>query len=185
MVGHNVRPKPKSSAQKDGPRRMNTVSSRIARDHVRDPENSPFGPIGITVQLVQESHMVKFCRLPDDYPDLAHPPAHAARSTPDPAIRSGSWLDRPDQDQGVQAHLRPSGRRALRLTAADATENHLLDAMVAHPILVIRAIVCTPEGVRLCRPSEVVLDLLDRLPPGPLTKEDGQLIIDTKGNRLV
>lgn len=73
----------------------------------------------------------------------------------------------------------------LGLTAADVTDDQLLDAMVAHPILVNRPIVCTPKGVRLCRPSEVVLDLLDRLPPGPLAKEDGQLIIDAEGNRLV
>jgi arsenate reductase len=48
-----------------------------------------------------------------------------------------------------------------------------------------RPIVCTPKGVRLCRPSEVVLDLLDQMPTGPLAKEDGQLIIDAGGNRLV
>ena len=73
----------------------------------------------------------------------------------------------------------------LGLTAADVTDDRLLDAMVAHPILVNRPIACTPKGVRLCRPSEVVLDLLDRMPPGPLAKEDGQMIIDAEGNRLV
>jgi len=72
----------------------------------------------------------------------------------------------------------------LGLTAEGVTDDQLLDAMVAHPILVNRPIVCTPKGVRLCRPSEVVLDLLDRLPPGPLAKEDGKLIIDAEGNRL-
>lgn len=72
----------------------------------------------------------------------------------------------------------------LGLTVEGVTDDQLLDAMVAHPTLVNRPIVCTPKGVRLCRPSEVVLDLLDRLPPGPLAKEDGQLIIDAEGNRL-
>lgn len=72
----------------------------------------------------------------------------------------------------------------LGLTAEGVTDDQLLDAMVTHPILVSRPIVCTPKGVRLCRPSEAVLDLLDRLPPGPLAKEDGQLIIDAEGNRL-
>jgi arsenate reductase len=48
-----------------------------------------------------------------------------------------------------------------------------------------RPIVCTRKGVRLCRPSDVVLDLLDTLPLGPLAKEDGTLLIDAKGNRLV
>lgn len=73
----------------------------------------------------------------------------------------------------------------LGLTAPDVSDEQIIEAMIAHPILVNRPIVCTPKGVRLCRPSESVLDLLDRLPPGPIAKEDGQLIIDAKGNRLV
>ncbi len=85
--------------------------------------------------------------------------------------------------QALRASKSPAA--ALGLTADDTTDEALLDAMVAHPILVNRPIVCTPKGVRLCRPSEAVLDLLDRLPPGPLAKEDGGLIIDAKGNRLV
>jgi arsenate reductase len=56
--------------------------------------------------------------------------------------------------------------------------------MIEHPILVNRPIVCTPKGVRLCRPSETVLDLLDRLPPGPLFKEDGEMILNEEGERL-
>ena len=85
--------------------------------------------------------------------------------------------------QALRVARSPAGE--MGLTAADVTDDQLLDAMVAHPILVNRPIVCTPKGVRLCRPSEVVLDLLDRLPPGPLAKEDGQMIIDAEGNRLV
>ncbi len=73
----------------------------------------------------------------------------------------------------------------MGLTAPDVSEDQVLDAMISHPILVNRPIVCTPKGVRLCRPSETVLDLLERLPPGPFAKEDGQLIIDAEGNRLV
>lgn len=73
----------------------------------------------------------------------------------------------------------------MGLTAPSVTEDQLLEAMIAHPILVNRPIVCTPKGVRLCRPSEVVLDLLVQMPLGPLAKEDGQLIIDAEGNRLV
>lgn len=60
----------------------------------------------------------------------------------------------------------------------------ILDAMIAHPVLVNRPIVCTARGVRLCRPSETVLDLLERFPPGPFLKEDGQLLIDAEGNRV-
>lgn len=86
-------------------------------------------------------------------------------------------------------------RTALRETKSPAAELGLLDpsvsgdtvleAMIAHPVLVNRPIVCSRRGVRLCRPSETVLDLLERLPPGPLYKEDGGLIIDAEGNRLV
>ncbi len=85
-------------------------------------------------------------------------------------------------------------RTALRTTKSPAADLGLLDpavpdnvilaAMLEHPVLVNRPIVCTAKGVRLCRPSETVLDLLDRLPPGPLYKEDGALIIDADGRRL-
>ena len=85
-------------------------------------------------------------------------------------------------------------REALRETKSPATElglldegvaaDTILDAMVAHPILVNRPIVCTAKGVRLCRPSERVLDLLDRWPPGPFAKEDGALMIDAQGKRV-
>ena len=73
----------------------------------------------------------------------------------------------------------------LGLLDTDVSDEALLDAMIAYPVLVNRPIVCTRKGVRLCRPSEAVLDLLDRLPPGPLHKEDGTLLIDEKGHRIV
>ncbi|ULB12468.1 arsenate reductase (glutaredoxin) (plasmid) [Cereibacter azotoformans] len=72
----------------------------------------------------------------------------------------------------------------LGLTDPSVSDEKLIAAMVAHPILVNRPIVCTARGVRLCRPSELVLDLLDRLPPGPFAKEDGTLIIDAEGRRV-
>jgi len=85
-------------------------------------------------------------------------------------------------------------RTALRESKSPAPELGLLEpgvsdevilvAMLAHPVLVNRPIVCSPKGVRLCRPSELVLDLLDRMPPGPLYKEDGEMIINEKGVRL-
>lgn len=78
-----------------------------------------------------------------------------------------------------------SPAEGLGLTAPGVSDDQLLDAMIVHPILVNRPIVCTPKGVLLCRPSETVLDLLDRLPAGPLAKEDGDVIIDSEGNRLV
>ncbi|SHE52270.1 arsenate reductase [Loktanella atrilutea] len=61
----------------------------------------------------------------------------------------------------------------MGLTDPAISEDALLEAMVAHPILVNRPIVCTPRGVALCRPSEAVLPLLERQPTGPLRKEDG------------
>jgi len=85
-------------------------------------------------------------------------------------------------------------RAALRETKSPASDLGLLDpavgdealiaAMLKHPVLVNRPIVATPRGVRLCRPSEAVLDLLDRWPPGPFAKEDGALLIDATGKRV-
>lgn len=72
----------------------------------------------------------------------------------------------------------------LGLLSPDVSDDQLLDAMLAHPVLVNRPLVATSKGVRLCRPSEIVLDLLDRMPPGPLHKEDGALIIDAQGRRV-
>jgi arsenate reductase len=62
---------------------------------------------------------------------------------------------------------------------AGVGDDALLNAMVAHPILVNRPIVVTPRGTRLCRPSERVLDLLDRAPDA-FTKEDGAVIVPKK-----
>ena len=59
------------------------------------------------------------------------------------------------------------------------SDDELIDVMLAHPILINRPIVVTPKGVRLCRPSELVLDLLDR-PVGSFMKEDGEVVTRTK-----
>ncbi len=77
-----------------------------------------------------------------------------------------------------------SPAKELGLLDESVSDDILLEAMIAHPVLVNRPVVCSPKGVRLCRPSEEVLDLLDRLPPGPLTKEDGTLVIDAEGRRV-
>ena len=81
------------------------------------------------------------------------------------------------QLQGLFAAASLTPRTALRTTRSPAaelglllenvSEEAILQAMLAHPVLVNRPIVCTPKGVRLCRPSETVLNLLDRWPPGP------------------
>lgn len=63
-------------------------------------------------------------------------------------------------------------------------DDELIDAMIAHPILINRPIVVTPLGVRLCRPSEAVLDILPAPQLGAFNKEDGEPVIDVNGNRL-
>ena len=63
----------------------------------------------------------------------------------------------------------------LGLLAEGVADDAIIEAMLAYPILVNRPIVVTPKGTKLCRPSEVVLSLLDRQ-PGPLTKEDGEIV---------
>ena len=64
------------------------------------------------------------------------------------------------------------------------SDDELLDAMLAHPILINRPIVVTPLGTRLCRPSEAVLDLLPQEPLAAFSKEDGQAVIDAHGRRV-
>ncbi len=85
----------------------------------------------------------------------------------------------------VRALLREKGTpfAALGLANPALTDDDLLDAMMAHPILINRPLVVSPKGVRLCRPSEEVLDLL---PPqrGAFTKEDGERVVDDAGNRV-
>ncbi|ELG2041883.1 arsenate reductase (glutaredoxin) [Vibrio fluvialis] len=78
-----------------------------------------------------------------------------------------------------------SPAQELGLLAEDVSDAQMLDAMLRYPVLVNRPIVCSPKGVKLCRPSESVLDLLDRWPTGPLYKEDGELILDASGHRVV
>jgi len=64
------------------------------------------------------------------------------------------------------------------------TDAQLIDAMLRHPILINRPIVVTPLGTRLCRPSEVVRDILPRPQQGAFSKEDGEAVIDAAGQRV-
>ncbi|WP_112973907.1 MULTISPECIES: arsenate reductase (glutaredoxin) [unclassified Rhizobium] len=77
----------------------------------------------------------------------------------------------------VRALLREKGTPYddLGLADPDLSDEHLLDAMLAHPILINRPIVQTTKGTRLCRPSEVVLEILEN-PIGVFTKEDGEVV---------
>ena len=72
----------------------------------------------------------------------------------------------------------------LGLTQDHVSDDELLEAMVAHPVLVNRPIVCTSKGVRLCRPSERVFDILPNADIGPFAKEDGTIVIDAAGQRI-
>ena len=73
--------------------------------------------------------------------------------------------------------------RDLGLDDPSISDDKLLDAMTAHPILINRPIVVTPLGVKLCRPSETVLDLLPMPQRGEFRKEDSGLVVDSGGNR--
>jgi arsenate reductase len=64
------------------------------------------------------------------------------------------------------------------------TDEQLLELMVKHPILIERPIVVTPLGTRLCRPSELVLDILPSPQQAPFAKEDGEVVVDSKGQRV-
>jgi arsenate reductase len=72
----------------------------------------------------------------------------------------------------------------LGLDEPSLSDGQLLDAMLAHPILINRPFVFTPWGVRLSRPSEVVLDILPLPQKGPFAKEDGEVVIGADGQRM-
>jgi arsenate reductase len=74
---------------------------------------------------------------------------------------------------------------ALKLDDPCVTEDELIDAMIVHPILINRPIVGAPLGVKLCRPSEMVLDLLPARQLCEFRKEDGQLVVDGAGRRVL
>ena len=72
----------------------------------------------------------------------------------------------------------------LNLGAPGVTDAQLIDAMLAHPVLINRPLVVTPLGARLCRPSEQVLDILPSAQQGAFTKEDGEAVVNAKGERV-
>ncbi|MHA3793825.1 arsenate reductase (glutaredoxin) [Sphingomonas sp. YL-JM2C] len=72
----------------------------------------------------------------------------------------------------------------LGLDDMSLSDEALLDAMMAHPILINRPLVVSPLGVKLCRPSEAVLDILPEAQRGAFTKEDGERVVDAAGQRI-
>ena len=91
-----------------------------------------------------------------------------------------------DMSIPVRDVLRQKGTPYEELDLANEkwSDEDLLDFMIAHPILINRPIVVTPIGTKLCRPSEVVLDILVSPQRRPFSKEDGQVVIDEKGQRV-
>ena len=85
-----------------------------------------------------------------------------------------------------RALLRQKGTPYAELDLDDdsLTDAALVDAMMAHPVLINRPLVVSPLGVKLCRPSEAVLDLLPVQQRGAFSKEDGQKVVDADGNRI-
>ena len=107
------------------------------------------------------------------------------------------YLQHPPAREQLAAMIRNAGltvRQALRekgtpyeelgLGNEDLSDDELLDAMVAHPILINRPFVVTELGARLCRPSELVLDILPGAQRGYFAKEDGEVVIDERGERV-
>ena len=84
-----------------------------------------------------------------------------------------------------RALLREKGTPYAELGLDDQTltDEALIDAMMAHPILINRPLVVTPLSVKLCRPSEVVLDILPEAQRGAFAKEDGEVVVDADGRR--
>ena len=72
----------------------------------------------------------------------------------------------------------------LGLDNPDLSDVHLIDAMMKHPVLINRPLVVSPQGVKLCRPSEEVLDLIPAGQRGVIAKEDGEQVIDAAGRRV-
>ena len=108
-----------------------------------------------------------------------------------------AYLDTPPDETTLRRLIQDSGLsvreimrtkeslyQELQLDAPQVGDEQLIQAMLTHPILINRPIVVTPKGTRLCRPSEIVLDILDQSQLGPFTKEDGEVVINEQGQRI-
>lgn len=91
-----------------------------------------------------------------------------------------------DMGISVRALLRKNVETYEQLGLAEDkwSDDELIDFMLQHPILINRPVVVTPVGTRLCRPSEVVLDILPDAQKGAFSKEDGEQVIDAQGQRV-
>jgi arsenate reductase len=121
--------------------------------------------LGLIRNAGVEPHIIEYLKSPPSR-DVLKDTLKRAGLTPRQAIRAKESL-----------------YRELKLDDPAVSDDQLLDAMIAHPVLIERPLVVTSKGVRLCRPSELVIDLL---PPqrGPFAKEDGERVIDEHGQRV-
>ena len=113
-----------------------------------------------------EPRIIEYLKTPPGRDELAGLIRRAGLSVRDVLRRKGTPYD------------------ALGLGDPALTDDRLLDAMMAHPVLINRPIVVSDRGVRLCRPSETVLDLLAPPQRGAFIKEDGERVVDGQGRRL-
>nr|WP_198985107.1 arsenate reductase (glutaredoxin) [Herbaspirillum sp. ASV7] len=106
---------------------------------------------------------------------LQHPPSRVELAK---MIRDGGLT--------VREAIRQKGTpyAELGLDNTSLSDDQLLDAMMEHPILINRPFVVTAKGTRLCRPSELVLDILEQCQQGAFTTEDGEIVINAEGQRI-
>lgn len=113
----------------------------------------------------EEPRVVEYLKTPPSRDELVDLIARAGMSPRDLLRQKGTPYDE------------------LGLGDPSLTDEQLINAMVAHPILINRPLVVTPLGVKLCRPSEVVLDILPNAQQGAFAKEDGEVVVDASGKR--
>ncbi|HWK45759.1 MAG TPA: arsenate reductase (glutaredoxin) [Stellaceae bacterium] len=121
--------------------------------------------LGLIRDSGEEPVVIEYLKTPPSRPELVDLIRHMGISVRDLLRRKGTPYDE------------------LGLDNTDLTDDQLIDAMMAHPILINRPIVITPLVVKLCRPSETVLDILPTGQRGAFAKEDGELVVDERGRR--
>ena len=122
--------------------------------------------LGLIRNAGEEPRIIEYLKTPPSRDELAGLIARMGISVRDVLRRKGTPYDE------------------LGLDDPELTDDQLLDAMMAHPILINRPIVVTDKGVKLCRPSEAVLDILPSQQRGAFAKEDGEAASDPSGNRI-
>ena len=122
--------------------------------------------LGLIRNCGVEPHIIEYLKTPPSREELATLIGRMGISARDLLRKKGTPYDE------------------LKLDDPALTDDQLIDAMMAHPILINRPIVVTPNGVKLCRPSEAVLDILPLPQKGEFRKEDGELVVNAAGQRV-